>query len=199
MPALAYLLCLKLCQCNRHRPNTIATLLTPLRPLLSKKKDYLWTNDYDKALTKVKDALTTAPVLSLNFYDASKPTCLCMDANRQELGFMLLQQGNGMTWNFIQAGSRFLNYAESWHTSIELEMLAVCWAVMKCKLFLAGLQHLSIITDHNPVISIINNHRLDEIENPHLQRLKTKLMTYNFTVEWIKRRRMMLLTHSRAT
>ena len=68
-------------------------------------------------------------------------------------------------------------------------MLAVCWAVMKCKLFLAGLQHFSIITDHNPLIPIINNRRLDEIENPRLQRLKTKLMAYNFTPEWIKGKR----------
>ena len=65
-------------------------------------------------------------------------------------------------------------------------MLAVSWAEMKCNLFLAGLQHFSIITDHNPLIPIINNHHLDEIEYPHLQRLKSKLMAYNFTAEWIK-------------
>ena len=76
-------------------------------------------------------------------------------------------------------------------------MLAVCWAVMKCTLFLAGLQHFSVITDYNALIPI-NNHRLDEIENPCLQRLKTKLMAYNFTAEWIKARRMMLLMHSHA-
>ena len=52
--------------------------------------------------------------------------------------------------------------------------------------YLAGLQHFSVITDHNPLIPIINNHHLDEIENPCLQRFKTKLMAYNFTAEWIK-------------
>ena len=57
---------------------------------------------------------------------------------------------------------------------------------MKCNLFVAGLQHFSVITDHNPLIPIINNRHLDEIENPRLQRLKTKLMAYNFTAEWIK-------------
>ena len=31
----------------------------------------------------------------------------------------------------------------------------------------------------------MNSHRLDEVENPRLQRLKTKLM-YNFTAEWLK-------------
>ena len=65
-------------------------------------------------------------------------------------------------------------------------MLAVCWAVSKCKLFLTGLQHFTIITDHNPLIPILNNHRLDEIENSRFQRLKTRLMAYNFTAQWLK-------------
>ena len=65
-------------------------------------------------------------------------------------------------------------------------MLAVCWAILKCHMFLAGLQHFQVITDHNPLIPILNNHRLDEIENPRLQRLQTRIMGYNFTAEWLK-------------
>jgi len=53
-------------------------------------------------------------------------------------------------------------------------------------LFLAGLKHFQVITDHNPLVPILNQHRLDEIENPQLQRLNIKLMTYNFTTEWVK-------------
>ena len=69
---------------------------------------------------------------------------------------------------------------------IELELLAVTWAISKCNIFLAGLQHFHVITDHHPLIPILNNHRLDEIENPRLQRMKAKLMGYNFTTEWLK-------------
>ena len=59
------------------------------------------------------------------------------------------------------------------------------WAITKCHLFLAGLPHFTIITDHHPLVPILNNHRLDEIENPRLQRLKTKTMGYNFTTKWL--------------
>ena len=65
-------------------------------------------------------------------------------------------------------------------------MLAVCWAISKCRMFLTGLQHFIILTDHNPLIPILNNHRPDELENPRLQRLKTRLMAYNFTAQWLK-------------
>ena len=141
----------------------VASLLTPLRPLLSTKNDFLWSPDNQQAIEVVKDALTTAPVLS--YFDANKPTRLSTDASRHGLGF-ILQQNNAGTWNLIQAGSRFLTDTESRYAVVELEMLAVCWAVSKCKLFLTGLQHFTIITDHNPLIPILNSHRLDEIENP---------------------------------
>lgn len=42
-----------------------------------------------------------------------------------------------------------------------------------------------VITDHNLLVPILNNHRLDEIENPRLQHLRTNLMAYNFTAQWL--------------
>ena len=51
---------------------------------------------------------------------------------------------------------------------IELECLAVTWAIKKCNIFLAGIDHFTVIMDHNPLIPILNTHRLDEIENPRL-------------------------------
>ena len=48
-------------------------------------------------------------------------------------------------------------------------------------MFLAGLQHFSVVTNHNPLIPILNSRRLDEIENPRLQRLKSRVMGH-----WIK-------------
>ena len=162
----------------------IASLLATFRPLLSTKNDFVWSADHDCAFQAAKGSLTIAPVLS--FFDANRPSRLCTDASRQGLGFILQQQNPEVIWNLIQAGSRFLTNAESRYAVIELEMLAVCWAINKCKLFLTGLQHFTVITDHNPLIPILNNHRLDEVENPRLQRLKIKLMAYNFIAEWLK-------------
>ena len=82
--------------------------------------------------------------------------------------------------------SCFLSDAKSRYATIELELLAVTWAVTTYKIFLAGLQHFYIITDHNPLIPILNSRHLDEIENPRLQRLKSHLMAYQFTAQWVK-------------
>ena len=161
-----------------------ATLLEPLHPLLSTKKEFTWTADHDIALMTAKQHLSTSPVLA--FFNVSRPTRLCTDASRQGLGFILQQQSPTGQWVLVQAGSRFLSEAESQYAVIELEMLAVAWAANKCKAFLMGLQNFQVITDHNPLIPILNNHRLDEIDNPRLQRLKTKLMAFNLTAKWCK-------------
>ena len=162
---------------------TIAALLTPLRPLLSTKNEYAWNEVFEAAFNKVKKSLTSVPILS--YFDPGKETRLCTDASRQGLGFVI-QQKTGSTWSLIQAGSRFLSDPESRYAIIELELLAVAWAINKCNIFLAGLPHFTVVTDHHPLIPILNNHRLDEIQNPRLQRLKTKHMGYTFTATWLK-------------
>ena len=163
--------------------NTLATLLAPLRPLLSVKTEFLWSDQHQEAFSNIKTSLTTSPLLS--FFDINHTTRLSTDASRQGLGF-ILEQKSGDKWTLIQAGSHFLSDAETRYAVIELEMLAVSWAIMKCRVFLAGLQHFEVVTDHNPLIPILNTRRLDEVENPRLQRLKSRLMAYNFTAHWTK-------------
>ena len=161
----------------------MAPSLAPLRPLLSTKNDFLWLPDHDLAFSKAKELLTSPSILS--FFDINKQTRLCTDASHQGLGF-ILQQKQGDTWELVQAGSRFLSDTESRYTVIELELLAVTWAIQKCRIFLAGIPHFKVITDHHPLFSILNTQCLNEVENPRLQRLKARLMPYNFTAEWIK-------------
>ena len=163
--------------------SSISDLLSPLRPLLSTKNEFVWSEEFDQAFKTIKTSLVSAPTLS--YFDLSKPTRLCTDASRRGLGF-ILQQKTGDIWSLVQAGSRFLSDAETRYAIIELELLAVTWAITKCHLFLAGLPHFTVVTDHHPLVPILNNHRLDEFENPRLQRLKTKTMGYNFTTKWIK-------------
>ena len=166
--------------------NEITTVLAPLRPLLSTRNDFVWTPVHDEAFTHAKMILVTAPTLA--YFDTSKETRLYTDASTVGIGFILVQRPKGSqeTWKTVQAGSRFLTDTETRYAVIELECLAVAWAVKKCTIFLSGLDHFTVITDHNPLVPILNNHRLDDIENLRLQRLRTNLMAYNLTAQWQK-------------
>ena len=50
--------------------------------------------------------------------------------------------------------------------------------------FLEGLSEFEIVTNHRPLVPILNRYCLNEIENPRLQRLRMKLLPYQFTATW---------------
>ena len=64
---------------------------------------------------------------------------------------------------------------------VELELLAIQWAVQKCRLYLAGTD-FEVITDHQPLIGIMNGRNLDAIQNMRIRRLRSKLLVYRFNV-----------------
>ena len=97
----------------------------------------------------------------------------------------MLWQRQGLQWRIIQRGSPYLSDAESHYAIIELELPAIVWAVRKCSLFLSGTS-FGVITDHRPLVPILNSYSLDQIENPRLQHLPLKLRWYQFHATWQK-------------
>ena len=71
---------------------------------------------------------------------------------------------------------------------VELELLGVKWAMNKCRQYLLGLPHFTLVVDHQPLVSILDKQTLDCIDNARLQRLKASLSPYNFTTVWKKGR-----------
>lgn len=159
----------------------IARAAAPLRDLLKPSNVWTWTEVHQNAFNDVKKALTSPPILA--FFDPALPTVLQTDASRLHgLGFALMQK-HGDRWRLVQCGSRFLTDTESRYSVIELEMLALVWSVRKCRTYLAGLTFEAVL-DHRPLIPILNNKMLADIENPRLQRLRQSLMAYRFTASW---------------
>ena len=112
----------------------------------------------------------------------TRPTRLETDAARTKgLGYALrqLDETTGR-WLLIDAGSRFISETEARYAMVELELLAATWAVAKCRYYLLGLQHFELWVDHQPLKSILDRQSLDCVENPRLQRLKSRLAPYNF-------------------
>ena len=69
---------------------------------------------------------------------------------------------------------------------VKLELLAVVWAMRKCRIYLQGLPNFKLIVDHKPLESILNTQTLDMVDNPRIQRLKEKLSAFIFYTTWRK-------------
>jgi hypothetical protein len=71
----------------------------------------------------------------------------------------------------VQAGSRLIVPAESRYAMIELECLAVAWTMKKYKSFLECLPSFEVVLDQRPLIPILNDYTLDQLDNQRLLRL----------------------------
>ena len=103
------------------------------------------------------------PVLA--YYDPRHATSLHVDASRlHDLGFVLKQHQNDNSWRMVRVGSRYLSEIKSHYGMIEIEMLGIAWAIGKCRVFLEGLPHFEDVTDHQPLITILNKYHIGEIK-----------------------------------
>ena len=93
-----------------------------LRRLTHKDEPWFWTKEQYVAFDKIKEAVTSAPVLK--YFDSSKPTEESGDASSQGLGFVLTQEDHPVTY-----ASRALTQAEQRYSQIEKELLALVFGL----------------------------------------------------------------------
>ena len=163
----------------------ISATATPLRDLLKTRNNFLWLPEHDKAFAEMKKLLTNSPVLAQ--FDPSRETRVETDASKlRGLGFSLLQK-HDEGWKLVTCESRFLADVETRYPVIELEALAIKYAITKCRLYLSGLPQFTVITDHRPLLPMFNKYSLNQVENAKLQNIKAELQSkFQFIVEWRK-------------
>ena len=159
--------------------------MEPMKGLLKKKNAFVWNESHTKSMEAVKAIITGSQCLA--HFNPKLPTMLLADASRTGLGYVLIQTeetpSSKPVRKLITCGSRFLSEAESNYAVVELELLAIQWAIKKCRLYLIGAQ-FEVITDHQPLVAIMNGRNLDAMQNARIHRLVSKLLGYTFKVSW---------------
>ena len=125
----------------------IAELAEPLQDLMKKHAPYAWGPEHSQALDYIKKELVQAPMLQ--YYDLKKETVLQPDASIKGLVACLLPDGHP-----INFASKSLQDAEHGYVAMELEALAVAWAMEKFHHFLYT-SHFTLETDQKPLNTIL--------------------------------------------
>ena len=114
---------------------------------MKKHAPYAWGPEHNQAFNNIKKEIVQAPIL--RYYDLKKETVLHTDASIKGLGACLLQDGHP-----VYFASKSLQAAEHGYVAIELEALAVAWAMEKFHHFLYT-SHFTLKTDQKPLETIL--------------------------------------------
>ena len=87
-------------------------------------------------------------------------------------------------FKIVKCGSKGLIPTQQRYSTIELECLAIIWAVQKCSFYLRGLPIFHVLTDHRPLEGVFTKDIFD-LASPRLQRLREKVAMYSFVVRWV--------------
>ena len=160
----------------------LAHAKNPLTELTKKNVAWVWLPDHDEAFDRVKSIVSEE--LLLHHYDPNLPTELLTDASRLHgLGYALVQRDEDDKIKLLDCGSRTLSSAERNYATIELEALAIAWAMHKCFFYLRACPHFKVLTDHRPLVGIFSK-TIDDVVNSRLQRIRMKTQCFNFSVEY---------------
>ena len=131
-----------------------AKIAGALHALRKKNSEYVWTAKCQGAFDKLRNLLTSAPVLA--YPDFGVPFILETDASGNGLGAVLAQRQDDGLVRPIAYASRSLQEHEKRYGVTELEGLGVVWALKHFRPYLYG-QQCDIYTDYEALKSLLNS------------------------------------------
>lgn len=156
-------------------PN-MADIVEPMRALLKKDSYWLWSNNCERSFNTLKSILSKIPILAN--HDAKDEFRIQCDASQKAIGCCLFQKNKPVYY-----ASKCLSITEQGYAQIEKEMLAIKFSCMKFHRLIYGQEVITVQTDHQPLIPIMNK-ELNKIPNNRIKRMRVNLMIYNLKVEY---------------
>ena len=152
-----------------------AEVVHPMHWLLKMDATFVWSDECEKAFVKLKDAMSTAPIL--RYPDFNKEFTLITDASYQSIAYILAQEDEGKLLHPVGYGGRSLRPNELNYTVTEIELLSLLEACRHFHPYLAN-RPFKVLCDH---VSLKYLSTL-KVATGRLARWAMYLMAYDMTI-----------------
>ena len=167
-------------QSNKDFIENLTRKTTHMRKMLKKNATFKWNQKCQQEFEELKKSFTKD--ILLTHYDPRKKTTVYVDAHQTGLSAVLMQ-GEGNKERVVSTASRATTPTESRYPQLDLEALAIDFALRRYRFYLAGGPTVDVITDHKPLESIFKNIRTGSIRT---ERIKLRHQDLNYKVRWEK-------------
>lgn len=169
-----------MCSYYRKHVKDFAKIAHPLTELIKgDKKKITWLNEHEESFNKLKNHLTSEPLLS--HFNDDKQVYLTIDASMMGLGACLEQADDNNILHPVGFASRKLLENEKTYSSTTLELLGLCFGIMYFREYLWG-RYFIVFCDN---ISL-QYYKTLKIPSARIARLTLKLLDFNFEIIYKK-------------
>ncbi|EYC34832.1 hypothetical protein Y032_1367g3848, partial [Ancylostoma ceylanicum] len=153
--------------------------------LTSQKAPWKWGDEQEIAFNKLKNALTTTPVLAQpdlkSAQTGTRPFIIYTDASQQGIGAVLCQEGKDGLLHPLYFASKSLTAAERRYHITDTEALAVVFALKKFHYFVYGVE-VVVRTDHQPLTALFKRTNVSS----RVLRWALEVQQYKVKIEYVK-------------
>ncbi|KAE8999585.1 hypothetical protein PF011_g14565 [Phytophthora fragariae] len=155
-----------------------AGLIQPMLSLLKKDVAWNWRPKHQDAFDAVKNSLASPPVLMLP--DTSRPFHVECDARDFAIGCARMQFDADSRERVVSYQSRQMKPAEKNYPVHDKEHLAMCYALIKFRVYLLGEQTFAVYPDHASQRTAMKSSHLSQ----RMARWLSFFAEYNFVVHY---------------
>ena len=157
-------------------------LVAPLRLLLNSKERFNWNSKHQKTFDKLLQEFRKETLLT--YFDINKQTFIFTDAHKTGFSAILAQGDSANNSKPVAIVSRSTSKAEQNYAQLDLEALAVDYALRRFRTYLIGSPRENIIiNDHLPLLSVFNGKRSGSIRT---ERIKLRHQDVRYVLEYKK-------------
>jgi len=168
------------------------TQMAPFRHLLSESQPFMWDEMLETAFQQSKKKIIELIIEGVASFDVDLITCLSPDFSKEGMGWILQQKTCSCQditptcckegWKLVLCGGHFCNKAEQNYAPIEGEATAIARGLEDTKYYTMGCKKLYVATDHKPLVAVLGDQSLADVQNPRLARIKEKTLWWQFTI-----------------